>query len=465
MVANHPTLFLFGLCLFGGGLSSGLSLDDPRLRFPLHAAAYLLAAAGGLLSVGARPSSLGVRLAVAVGVVARVAALLSAPAFSDDVFRYVYEGRVTLWAGPLFPFAHPPRDGPALGVPPDLLDAAWLRINHPELSTIYPPLAQAVFAAAAALGALGGERYLLALKGVLVAGDLATWRLLHRHDPRRALLWGLSPLVVWEIAREGHVDGLSALGLAAGVIAFARAHPRIGFIALSSAALTKLNGLVLMPLAVWLERRGAYLLLPALLLLALPYAATLLFGEPATSGLFAYTTRWRSGDGAFSVLLAVAERALGGDWARLEALGLTFTITRHQVARALAGGAFAVFYALVLTSKAGATGSAAGPGRDLAGKGGLVLLVLLLLSPTLHPWYVVWLLPFAALRPFPGHWAALWLSGAAVLLHHPAWLELYDGEWRDLAAVRGLVHGVAWTLLAAEAYARRRRETVTAAGP
>src|SRR6185369_16431099 len=124
-----------------------------------------LAAAGGL--------SPGVaKAAVAAAILARAAAIGRDPAFSDDVFRYVFEGRVVWSAGPLFPLLHAPAEAPALGVPAALLDASWQRINHPELPTIYPPFAGLVFAAAGGLGELAGGGHLRILKLLLVLADL-----------------------------------------------------------------------------------------------------------------------------------------------------------------------------------------------------------------------------------------------------------------------------------------------------
>ena len=48
--------------------------------------------------------------------------------------------------------------------------------------------------------------------------------------------------------------------------------------------------------------------------------------------------------------------------------------------------------------------------------------LLLLLSPVVNPWYLLWLLPFAAIRPSP--WA--WTASVAVLLSYATGLNLED---------------------------------------
>ena len=460
----------FPIAIFGPafawllGLAYVLSLDDPRLRFPSYVAAIGLAGLGWLGLIRAahvgpwaepslRKGSWAQRtfvLLVALGIFLRIVALGLPPAFSEDVFRYVYEGRAVWYYGWAFPFAHAPATAPVLNVDPALLDEAWLRINHPELSTIYPPFAQATFVAAAGVGELIGGGHLWTLKAVLVAADLAVWWLVIatlRHQGRPialSLMWGLSPLVILEVAREGHADSLSALGLALGIYGFASARPRIGYVGWALATLAKLNGLIAMPAAVRTIRRGVWIGAALTTLVAVPY---LFAGGTSSAGLSAYASRWRAGDGAFTVLLEISGGLLGGDWARIDALGIT--LTRHQLARILVAGTFAIWSVIVLVPRADTT--------SVPARAGWLLLGVLLLSPTLHPWYVLWILPFAAAAAhFEGRNATLLLALLVPALHHPGWLELIGGEWKDLAWVRAGVHLPVWmALLAAFATSRR----------
>ena len=145
MIASIATLaWSLVLCI-------ALTLDDPRLRFPTYALGVAISGLGwlgliraariGTFDHGPPTALLGLSRAAAalvgLGLLARIVALSLSPAFSEDVFRYVYEGRVVWHHGLAFPFAHAPATAPLVGVAPQLLDHAWLRINHPELSTIY----------------------------------------------------------------------------------------------------------------------------------------------------------------------------------------------------------------------------------------------------------------------------------------------------------------------------------------
>ncbi|MEO1335319.1 MAG: hypothetical protein AAFV29_06730, partial [Myxococcota bacterium] len=465
-----PISVLVSATIWLAGLGLVLSLDDPRLRFLQYAAGMALAGLGwlGLIRAASRghfgvgrPTDTPAQhramfLVVLLGLGIRIVALTFTPAFSEDVFRYVYEGRAVLYYGWTFPFAHAPADAPQFGVDPTLLDHAWLRINHPELSTIYPPFSQVTFVVAAAIAESIGDHHLLWLKALLVVADLVVWVLLtlalraQRRPAAEAFVWALCPLVILEVAREGHADSLSAIGLSLGIWGFVVALPYVGYAGYALAAVAKLNGLFALPAAVRTVRRGLPVALIICSFVLLPY---LFSGGSAGGGISAYAQRWRAGDGAFSVILFISEYLLGGDWVRIDLWWPLpdFTVTRHQLARALTGAAYLAWMFMVLNHSA--------PVRRIPARAGLLLLGLLLLSPTLHPWYVLWLLPFAAAAPrFSGRYAVIVLALLVPALHHPGWLELVDGEWREIGWVRAMVHLPVWIVLTASlATARRTR--------
>ena len=459
LIHKRPVLMNLALVAYVVGMAGGLALDDPRLRFPTYLVCQAFAWLGMLVILAQHPRTNLVYRLIIVGLLFRMWAVWSPPAFSEDVFRYVYEGKVALWGGIFFPFEHPPADGPQMGVPYELRDEAWLRINHPELASIYPPLAQLVFICGAFFGSILGGNALLCLKAILLGADLSTWYLLHRFNSLAGLTWGLAPLVILEVSREGHADVLSALGLTAGALGFAYARPLYGYAGWLCAALAKLNGLILIPLALRTTRKGAWIIVPGLVVLLVPYIMTT--GQD-TSGIAAYATRWRSGDGAYSLLLLTSEYLLGGDWISLQFGTQWVTITKHQCARGLVVALFGLIYSLVLLGPQPLRSETVSvPQKHLPALSGFILLCLLLLSPTLHPWYLLWLLPFATLTPFPGRMAAFWLVASAAILHHPGWIELTEGSWRELAVLRAFIHIPAWGLLIWDLlYGAKRESTV-----
>ncbi|HCP45600.1 MAG TPA: hypothetical protein DIU15_06145, partial [Deltaproteobacteria bacterium] len=133
--------------------------------------------------------------------VMRLPLLMSSPSLSDDVYRYVWEGRVT--ASGVDPFEHPPT-APALR---DLALQApeWSRVNHPELPAIYPPAAQLAFAS---LGQVAdterGFRVGFVCIELLLILALAALLLARRLPLGWLVLYAWHPMSVVEVAGSGH---------------------------------------------------------------------------------------------------------------------------------------------------------------------------------------------------------------------------------------------------------------------
>mgnify|MGYP006197475281 CR=1 FL=1 len=111
--------------------------DHPIWTLVLLALGFLaLLFAVQRLSRGARPAAAGILLVAAL---LRLLLLPLPPSLSDDVLRYVWDGRV-LAAG-----ENPYRLAPEAPELSHLRDDLWRRMPHKEVPTVYPPLAVDVF--------------------------------------------------------------------------------------------------------------------------------------------------------------------------------------------------------------------------------------------------------------------------------------------------------------------------------
>ncbi|MGF1511733.1 MAG: hypothetical protein ACFB9M_19735 [Myxococcota bacterium] len=434
--ARTQVRFAAALVAWTSGAASILLLDDPRLRFGSFLAWMTLSVMGWLTM----PSLAGwrLRLVIVIGAALRVACVASAPAFSEDVFRHVFEGRVVWEKGPLFPFLVPPAQAPAASVSDDLLDDAWLRINHPELPTIYPPVTLVTFAMAGALADAVGLAPLSVLKTFLVVAEALACVLIAKSLGRSAVafLW-MCPLAMFEIGREGHAEALSLLGFALAICGWRSVRPRWGHGGFAVAASTKLHGVLGLVVGARTTRSGV---LPALLLMATAAVPAIILGTRGIESLSAYAQRWQSGDGAFGLILWVVRSSLDADWVRVAGV----TLTAQQLARITVAAMLFLIVALTLRRRPSPKAVPVLTGR--------LLLIAVLLSPTLHPWYTLWLLPFAALEGLAtGRWGfksamTLLIAGSPVL-HYPGFLELTQGRWEEWVLPRALLHGAAWLLL------------------
>ena len=463
--------------------------------------AALLVVAATFAVMGAMPSRVAMTLALAflpygglllterqlpfrttliLASIAGTTLVLAPSVLSDDLYRYLWDGRV-LRAG-LDPYALAPAD-PALA---RLRDEWWSHINHPRVPTIYPPLAQALF------GAVGGIwHHPMALKTVAFAAHLATVPIVARlaersgGSPHRAgALFALNPLALSESALGGHVDVFVALFLAAAALASLVGRPGRAGAALVAAAATKLVGLLVAPLLWCQSRRAASLAAAfgALCLLPLLGAGD----ERAVGGLGQYARRWGGNAGAF----ALAEHAIGAGVERTHGIapgrvrfeGLREPLTRWQgsaldpmasfqrekkergdpaeLEASVVGslGARALVASLLLVVALGL----ARRGSSLLVTGRALLLLTLLLLPQLHPWYLLWLLPFEAAL---GGGAGLVFSAVVLVAYAPLDGWICRRNWVETVPAVSFEHALVWVVWLTEALRDRRsarREPATA---
>jgi hypothetical protein len=434
------------LALLSAGLYLGLALTgDLRDRVAVLLASHAVLLAGmGLAwrAMRGRASRFGPVLLAALAF--RVLAAVGEPALSDDVYRYVWDGRVQLEG--VHPYRHAP-DDLALEF---LRDGGWAKINHRELRTIYPPLAQLLFLTLAATGA-GPVGFKLALGvldfGVVLALDFLLRALGLPRD--RLILYAWNPLAVLETAGSGHVEplGVGLAVLAAGWIIGRR--PGLSTLALAGAVQAKLLPLVLVPGYVRRLRLGELALLAlALGAIALPYALT---GPALGGGVVDYAARWESNSSVYGALERAFEALGSGEelrpaiaWVR-EVSGAEWIPWEVVYRWAWPAALARVVVGLLLVGWIAWV--AFRPRVDAARESFLVLAGALLLSPTLHPWYALWVLPFAAAYAslpwiaFSSLVPLVYLGGSA---GPPGWVPWL--EYGALLVVAGVV-----------ALARRRR--------
>ncbi|MEL6344889.1 MAG: hypothetical protein AAFV53_17360 [Myxococcota bacterium] len=275
----------------------------------------------------------------------RAVMLLSPPTLSDDLFRYLWEGHAA-WEGGN-PYLYPPN---AAMWPDDPIRA---QVNHPEVSSIYPPMAIWGFAL---LGQLAYHPISIkAAMGVcdaLIAWGLARILVGRRRALTGAWLYALHPLAVVESAGSGHLEPASVLCMVMAIYAWDR-----GF---SGVLWAGLGGLIKLVPGVLLLRfaRRSPASVALIVVLGIGTAAPFLdAGLLLGRGLSTYAQHW-----AFNASLFSVYSALFGTWARPLAVGTGVAVTLWALARR------------------------ADPAVIMLWVGGAFVL----LSPTVHPWYIAW---------------------------------------------------------------------------
>ena len=434
-----PVVFFCALlaefaCLLGALRAGDLSVPGHPARL---VGALLGAGVCFLLAVRFFPKGRAQNQAVLfwfVAVALRVVLLPMEP--GDDMWRYLWEGRIQRHG------FNPYAEGPDSAQLTALRDDAWWKINHPESAAIYPPATELVFATLARFvpATSDSTASVLVFKIVFVLADLGTVGLLlllvrggglgnrrgaegmessaegkeddakslcvpptslrasavKRSSYRSAAWYAWNPAVAYACAGAGHFDSLMLLTLTGAVLALHRAttaseqRPAWPWSLISAACLGLAIACKLIPvflLPVWffaLRRRTVALLLG----IAIPAALTLPYGGPAIvlKPLFAFADVTR-----FNDLV----------WGWIEALTIANPFGRNWP--------FTLALALAVATIAWKFRA------DWRRSALWVLGAALLLSPTLHPWYVLWILPLAVWRGQTA-WTVLSLSALTALL-------------------------------------------------
>lgn len=399
---------------------AAMLLERPRpggvgLFLASYAADFVLYALITCAALRARPGQempggpAMLRVIVALACVFRATLLFAPPCLSDDLYRYRYDGRVVLSGGN--PYLEPPASR-TLSFPSDPLDD---RVAHREVRTIYPPLAQLLFAAGVALApGLLGLKILFALCDVL--GILLLRRILARRGlPQvRLVIYAWNPLAVVEVAWSGHLEPAGALLVLCAAAAIIQGQDLRSTLALTLGGLVKVFPFALFaPFLKSLKWRA--LLLPPMLA-ALVYWPFRRAGLGLFEGARVYARCWSANESIFGLVQAALEwigptPALKGAiaWTRARLPGsapldrLYPYLYAPDLARAVCAAA-ALALALLIVRRE----------RDPLRGAWLLTGTLLLLSPTLHPWYLLWILPWLAV--FPSR-AWIFLTGVVALAY------------------------------------------------
>ena len=357
----------------------------PPRRIASHLALFGVAFAAQLVALvaarGIRPRPLAALLLLAVGW--RALLVAAPPLLSNDINRYVWEGRVQAHGGNPYRWGDRPEAARWLA----LRDAVWQGLNHKDYTAVYPPLFQLATRAVVSV-----HDSFTAMKAFLVLCELATLGALaallrrRRQPPERLLVLAWSPLALVEIAGSGHNEAFAMLWLTLALLALAAGRPLLSALLVGAGFMAKfLPGLVA---AAWARRYRWWHVAAAGALAAALVVPFLSGRETMLLSLSKYSEFWTFNETLFAPLAGLLGHA----------------------GAVRAGGLLSLGLALVLAWRRSEPVAAAT----------LVVVATLLLSPNVLPWYALWLLPLLVLREEP---AALLFTGTVSLAYlvYPGW--------------------------------------------
>jgi hypothetical protein len=335
----------------------------------------------------------------AVGLVARIILIPSEPILEDDFNRYLWDGAVT--ASGYNPYEFPPelltlRDSSGILKYKDLNDLADSseeiigRINHPQIRTIYPPLAQGMFT----ISYLVKPWSVTVWKSLLFILDLIALYLLIillRKTDKPAVLsiiYWWNPILLHEIFNAGHMDVIMYPFILLGLILFFKDKFVSSASMFALAAGGKIWPIIFLPFVFKKIIRnkkmlvlGSVIVFFIISIILLPIAVSKIDNS---LGFVTYTKNWTNNESVFALINLLVKEIIN-----------LFKINYHCslcITRWLIFIFYSIFIIKLLFNYNGGR-------KELICLFYYLIAVMFMISPTQFPWYYTWILPILVLNP------------------------------------------------------------------
>jgi len=372
----------------------------------------------------------------------RVLFFFSNPIQENDFYRYLWDGRVM--AAGINPYLVAPDDiddvknQTALIIKlrnlrdsdPYLKETVFPRIGHSEVNTIYPPVAQAIFAV---VGVLKGKTTML--RTVLLVFDLACMLLIvlllrQLKLPEWAVvIYAWSPIIIKEFANAMHMDVIPIAFMLAALLLAIKERWISAIASLAVATLSKFFPILLLPffLKRFWTRRPAQAFYAACIFGIVVAAGFIPFLEnslSAFSGLLTYARDWQVNAPVFSALSMLSTLMIGAHNSQL-------------LARILSGILISMVALTCMLRQKDTP-------ETIVQTSLITMSALFLIGATGYPWYFAWVLCLCAVLPS----RALILCSGLVPLYYLRFYYAYRGNaeffqdviiWLEFAPVYALL--------------------------
>ena len=369
-------------------------------------------------------------LILVFAVLFRMTLLFSDPVLSDDIYRYVWDGKVSNEG--INPYRYAPEADNLKGLRDE---AIYPYVNHKAVHTIYPPLLQYIFQMTSFI-----SPSVFFMKLILLLFDIGVMFLIFMilKFLDRSLGWIIvyawNPLVIVEFSGSGHADVIAIFFLLFSLYLAVKARSIWAGAMLGFSFLAKFSGVIILPFFEDIRSRWktlALTLAAALSVIVLGYAAFLDAGPYLNKGLFEYASNWEFNSSWYSLAYHYVQDLFG-----IPPTGETFLgMETNNKARAAAKfmmicSGFFIFTGVFIHH---VRKSYEGQKENVLKAAFILIGTVILLSPTLHPWYVIWVIPFLCIFP-----NAAWILFTGLVFLSYAVLKEYHltGLWQESLEIR-----------------------------
>jgi hypothetical protein len=396
---NHPVILLFLLLITAMlyiilGIIGDIRSEIEKfwlLIIPIYLS-YLLLIVNILKN--SLPEKIPFLWFIIFGVFFRIALISTEPFLSDDINRYLWDGKI--FAAGINPYKYAPVDIQLQNFRDQII---YPFINFGEIPTSYPPVSQFMFFINQWLGGS-----VLSWKILLFTVEIILFLVIYnltKHfslNKFRLLIYFYNPLLIIETYSSGHLEIAGVLLFWIGVYLFYKRYNWKSIIFFALSIMTKFFPLISsIPFLIKNFFRKTILLIALCLLLVIPFIFN---GVLPIPGLFSYINRWEFNGGIFHFVISIMN---------------VFGVKEYQWMDLLISGHLETFYfsysfyykvfavlilaAVLFDQIKKLRSTELFQSINFIQRSFIITGGFLLLMPTLHPWYIIWIIPFLVFTP------------------------------------------------------------------
>ncbi|MFA6457262.1 MAG: hypothetical protein WCW40_10615 [Bacteroidota bacterium] len=318
------------------------------------------------------------------------------PIGSDDIYRYVWDGKVQSVS--INPYLFAPNAPELNHLHTPMLPAL---INQPHMPTMYFPLSEWIFYLSYSISGdqVWGYKMLLWIAEIVAMAGLFFTAKQQQINVKYLLLYAVCPLMIFEYSIDGHVDVFGLMFFSLFLLFYVQRRLIVALVLLGCSFSIKPAALIILPALFFFEKgkrnRAAVAVIPVftLGLQFLPY----MFDADVFASLRAFTKHWTFNGFFFNLF--------------------NLYFQDNQPARLTASIVLLIVVGLIIIRK-----------MPIIEKFYLSLLGLLFFSPIVHPWYIGWVGILVPLVRKPS--GIYYIAAASLTVITASNYQLY-GVWKD----------------------------------
>lgn len=337
-----------------------------------------------------------VAIITALGLLIRFSFINTEPVGSEDIYRYIWDGKVQ--ANSINPYLYTANDSALVDLHSEILPS---KLNFAHMKTIYFPLSQWFFYIGYTLSGedVWGYKLLLFIAELLTIIFLYFLIKKRNSELKYLLFYVLAPLPIIHFALDGHVDGFGLPLFILSILFYFTNKKILSAILLGLSISIKPVGLVLLPIFFLNEKniinKIKFAIIPFLVFAVqfLPY----IFNSNPFEAFLIYTRHWIFNGFVFNIFNSF--------------------IHNNQTSRMICGIMLALVLLILYFSK-----------KEIDLKIYFSVLLLMIFSPVVHPWYIAWL---AVLIPLTQKWSGIFYVSLSSLTTITVLNYQLYGVWTD----------------------------------